>query len=815
VICEPWRLTAPLVFTVTLSPLSSTFAPPHAPVSHYYAPSPWRAEPSDDRDPWALLPAALLRHARGPAMIDLTLVGGGAPTRVELDTAAAWVAGCDAWTRAQRVSVPVGVMGRSAVTEVPPDPPAEACVSAWQATRKMLLGARASFVHSFRVLWDDVQPPNELARVALDHLLAPASRGLPIAWRRGDAVFDRALHAARLCSISPAVAAPLWRATDAPETLRRLHRIVTLEEMGAAWSLPVVAVGIPFDREEATPTIATVTLADTVRSQGRSPWKVYEGLRAAVGRSMTPGDASLVEAEFHDEAAHALVVGRSGSGKSSFYHALILALCARYTPEELELHLIDMKPAGVEFSAYRDLPHARFVALGGGAPVALAALRQLGAAMVQRNDRFAESGTSSLKAWCEVTGGSMPRILVIIDEFQQFFEGSKREAEEASTLLREVARLGRSAGMHLVLATQSLSTAQLGAHLDHAILGQCPVRVSLMLTTPTEATKVLTRDPEAVTKLQRRGEAVLEVSGRHRFVKIAYGTDDDDFRTTRDRLLRDLRERYPQAPPPRVFSDKVAPSLARMLRGAAGATGRKVVLHLGERLDAGLASATWALQRSQDAHLLVVGADGEMALRVLQPAFASLVAVRPPGMRALTLVNLAGGDDEDRAYEAFDAIKVAGGEDVHIVEPGDFSKTLKTVLEGLVGAPENLDAPRVVCLFGTHGNVASRLPSVGDKQALAKLISEGPSRGVFLAVWSTTLAAAREALDAPNEKRYFSTRVLLGVPDIRAHIPEASDVRPPKGQFAWLHLSRPDELVQARAFGDVTEYLGSLATAHA
>lgn len=786
--------------------VSSTFAPPHAPVSHYYAPHPWRVDAAAPRDPWPQLTNALLRHAVGAAVIDLTLVGGGAPTPFELDTVAAWVAGCSAWTREQRVTVPVGVMGRSAETVVPADPPAAACVAMWQATLKALAASRTSFVHGLRVMWDDDRAPLDFARLALEYLLAPTSRGEMVSWRKGDAVFERALNAARLCTVSPAVAAALWREPDAPETVRRLHRLATLDELGAAWSLPTALEGFVAEREEAEPAQVAVAISEMIRRQGHRRREVREGLGAAIGRSMAPGDDSLVELEFHDEAAHALVVGRSGSGKSSLYHALILALCARYSPQELELHLIDMKPAGVEFTPYRDLPHARFVALGGGAPVALAALRQLGVEMAARNERFAESGTSSLAAWSRVTREVLPRVLVIIDEFQQLFEGSPREADEASTLLREVARLGRSAGMHLVLATQSFSTAQLARYLDSAILGQCPVRVSLMLATPEEASKVLTRDPTAITKLRGRGEAVLEVSGQQRHVKIAYGADDEDFLTTRAALLRGFRERHPQAPGPRVFSDKVAPPLERALRSVT-ATSRKLPLCLGERLDAGLTTAVWALQRSQDAHLLVVGSDASVALDVAQAAALTLLTARPAGARALTLVNLAGGDDEDRAYTAFDALRRAGGTDVTVVEPGDYSKTLKALVDALPGRSESLEAAHVIWLFGVHGCDASRAPSKDDKGNLARLILEGPKRGVFLALWGTTLAAARESIDAANEKRYFSTRVLLGAPDIRAHIPESSDARMPRGQFAWLHMSRPDEIAYARIYGDLAECL--------
>lgn len=51
--------------------------------------------------------------------------------------------------------------------------------------------------------------------------------------------------------------------------------------------------------------------------------------------------------------------------------------------------------------------------------------------------------------------------------------------------------------------------------------------------------------------------------------------------------------------------------------------------------------------------------------------------------------------------------------------------------------------------------------------------------------------------------------MLLGAPDVRAHVPELGDARVPRGQFAWLHMSRPDEVAYARSYGDLAECIAA------
>ena len=81
---------------------------------------------------------------------------------------------------------------------------------------------------------------------------------------------------------------------------------------------------------------------------------------------------------------HALIAGKTGSGKSTLLHVLITQLALRYSPDEVELYLIDFKK-GVEFKTYasHQLPHARVVAVESEREFGLSVLQRLDAELVQ------------------------------------------------------------------------------------------------------------------------------------------------------------------------------------------------------------------------------------------------------------------------------------------------------------------------------------------------------------------------------------------------------------------------------------------------
>src|SRR5205085_9637550 len=136
-------------------------------------------------------------------------------------------------------------------------------------------------------------------------------------------------------------------------------------------------------------------------------------------------------------AQHVLVAGKTGSGKSTLMHALITNLSLIYSPDEVELYLIDFKK-GVEFKTYaaEELPHARVVAIESEREFGLSVLQRLDAELRLRGEKFRDAGAQDLRNYRQANSGQvLPRILLIVDEFQEFFVEDDKLAQDAALLL--------------------------------------------------------------------------------------------------------------------------------------------------------------------------------------------------------------------------------------------------------------------------------------------------------------------------------------------------------------------------------------------
>ncbi len=172
-------------------------------------------------------------------------------------------------------------------------------------------------------------------------------------------------------------------------------------------------------------------------------------------------------------APHMLVAGCTGSGKSCFLHAMLVSMLYTYTPDKLQLAVVDLKR--VEMAAYNGVPH-----LTGGKVVdtdeeALALFERLADEMERRYTLLLGAHCRDVKEYNRTAAQPLPYIVAVADEYADISTGPLCKPFEA--VLRKLSQKSRAAGIHLVLATQRPSVDVVSGTLKSNFPTQAAFRV--------------------------------------------------------------------------------------------------------------------------------------------------------------------------------------------------------------------------------------------------------------------------------------------------------------------------------------------------
>lgn len=243
---------------------------------------------------------------------------------------------------------------------------------------------------------------------------------------------------------------------------------------------------------------------------------------SAEGISLSLGKVGLetVTLRLGDEATqlhNVLITGAPGKGKSNLLEVMIHSMCCRYSPNELELYLLDFKD-GLTFKPYSFspqlswLPHARVLGLESARDFGVAVLEHIEVERQNRALRMNEVEASSVAAYrAKRPDAPMPRIVLLIDEYQKIVEIADNLGRRAAELIENIVRQGRACGIHMVLASQTVAHGAAMMGREDQIYPAFPVRIALQ-NTLQESYATFVQGNDAAAKLRVRGEAVMNVN---------------------------------------------------------------------------------------------------------------------------------------------------------------------------------------------------------------------------------------------------------------------------------------------------------------
>jgi len=224
--------------------------------------------------------------------------------------------------------------------------------------------------------------------------------------------------------------------------------------------------------------------------------------------------------DFSNESGvyHAMICGKTGSGKTVLLHDMINLAVNMYSPLDFELYLLDYKE-GTEFAMYKDLPHTSILSMQSELDFGISVFEHiLNKEIPRRGNLFKKYGVSNLHNYMnelnkaydndeidneEFQKNKLTRILFVIDEFQALFTENDKIAQKARKMLDIFVRKARSFGINIVLATQTLA----GIDMEKSTLSNIGLRIALMME-EQDVVRLMSQDNKDAVYLNKPGAGI-------------------------------------------------------------------------------------------------------------------------------------------------------------------------------------------------------------------------------------------------------------------------------------------------------------------
>ncbi|WP_051195209.1 type VII secretion protein EssC [Pseudobutyrivibrio ruminis] len=237
--------------------------------------------------------------------------------------------------------------------------------------------------------------------------------------------------------------------------------------------------------------------------------RIYESMAAPMGLK-SGGDVVYLDIHEKFHGPHGLVAGTTGSGKSEILQTYILSLATLFHPYEVGFIIIDFKGGGMA-NQFKDLPHLNGAITNIDGKQINRSLMSIKAELIKRQELFAKYDVNKIDDYIKLfkngtTPTPLPHLIVIVDEFAEL----KSEQPEFMKELISAARIGRSLGVHLILATQKPAGV-----VNDQIWSNSKFKLCLKVQDKSDSNEVL-KSPLAA-EIREPGRAYMQVGNNEIF----------------------------------------------------------------------------------------------------------------------------------------------------------------------------------------------------------------------------------------------------------------------------------------------------------
>lgn len=516
------------------------------------------------------------------------------------------------------------------------------------------------------------------------------------------------------------------------------------------------------------------------------------------------GPTGPIDITFGDAMPHGLITGSSGSGKSNLIKLLIYGLSARYSPDELELYLLDMKegvtlapmaPPNAGSGTY--LPHARIIGLQADQEFGVSVLQEIERLYKRRMAEM--SPVDNIKDYRrKYPDARMPRVLVIIDEFHMLLaDDANRVGKEAAKRLLSLVKLVRAAGIHILVATQEIGFSAL-AGMRQGLLDQMKLRLALQ-NTPEASQQTLRSGNTAAAELRFSPSDAFRPVVVNRELGAEQANQVGRTPFADEGALTPMRERWYEKRPrelsdPTVFNGKLpvelvsdASAVVRARNLLADGSSPRVML--GRPVAATKEPVTFVLDPTPGRNLAIVGtaSDGldddapsdrtpeHLALGPLTACGLALASQHPSGNADFVVLDLL--SEQDRAKgkirEWLEGIERFGHTPV-VLKQGDVKGWIAETAASLAGreptAPPmyvfGLGFERVPAIMEREGGPGS----VAPVKQLQAIWQQGPTSGLHSIFWWAHGPTYLTHIEKKMETFFAGTLVLFGAEEVAQRV---------------------------------------------